>query len=301
MSLKEKLKNSPRFMRLYNKLLPTYCVLFPKSAIKRIYKQTFQRKLDLKHPRDLNEKINWLKAYVNPKDPLVIQCADKWRMRDYVKDCGLEELLNEVYFSYDSADEIEWDKLPQQFALKFNRAAGMNVICPNKDDIDEKKTIEIARSWFSAECGERTCELHYRKAKPKIICEKYLGGKKGEWPVDYKVHCFNGEPVCTLICSDRQNDLKLVFVDNNYKQIPCNTEVHGGGTLGPKPLMFERMLEVSRILAKPFPLVRLDYYEVGGKLYIGEMTFTPQGGYIDYIDQEWLDKFGDMLILPKRK
>ena len=288
-------------MRLYEKLLPTYCVLFPVAAVKRIYKQTFQRPLDLKHPRDLNEKINWLKAYVYRKDPLVIQCADKWRMRDYVRDCRLEDLLNDVYFAYDSAKEIDWDKLPQKFALKFNRAAGMNIICSNKDALDKEQTLKTTQSWFSAECGERHCELHYRKAKPKIICEKYLGGENGEWPVDYKVHCINGEPVATMICTDRQNDLKFVFVDNDYVQIPCNTEVHGGGTLGPKPELFERMLEVSRILSKPFPLVRLDYYEVGGKLYIGEMTFTPQGGYIDFINQEWLNKFGDMLILPERK
>ena len=301
MSLKGKLKSNAKFMSLYYKLLPTYCVLFPKAAIKLLYKQTYQKKLDLKNPRDLNEKINWLKAYVYPKDPLVIQCADKWRMREYVKDCGLEEILNEVYFAFDSADQIKWDQLPERFALKFNRAAGMNIICADKNKLDEKKTIETVRKWFTAECGERTCELHYRKAKPKIICERYLGGDNGEWPVDYKVHCLNGEPVCTMICTDRQNDLKFVFVDNEYVQIPCNTAVHGGGTLTPKPDLFERMLEVSKILSKPFPLVRLDYYVVGGKLYIGEMTFTPQGGYIDFINQEWLNKFGDMLILPERK
>lgn len=299
MKVKSWIKNNFVIMKLYNKLLPLYCIVFTKHAVKMLYKQTFQKPLDLKNPRDLNEKINWLKVYKYKNDPLVIQCADKWAMREYVSKCGYSTLLNDVYGVYDSAEEIEWASLPDQFALKFNKAAGMNIICSNKSMLNEMEVKCKVAGWFKAEYGERFCELHYRKAKSKVICEKYLGTAGGEWPIDYKVHCLNGTPVCTMICTERKDSVKFTFVDNDYNKIDCNTNVHAGGELGNKPACFEEMIKIASVLSKPFPLVRIDYYVVGGKLYLGEMTFTPQGGYIDFINQEYLNKLGDLLVLPK--
>ena len=300
MSIKTRLKNNRFIMRCYNKLLPYYCRFFTKSAVKMLYKQTFQKPLDLKNPKDLNEKINWLKVYKYKKDPLVIQCADKWAMREYVKEKGYPDILNEVYYVYDSHKDINWELLPKKFALKFNKAAGMNIICRDKSVLDKEETLSKVAAWFKAECGERFCELHYRKASSKVICERYLGDGDKVLPIDYKVHCFNGEPILTMVCIERDSNVKFIFVDNEYKQQNINSNVHGGGILPPCPPNFSRMLEIARDLAKPFPLVRVDFYDIEGKLYIGEMTFTPQGGYIDYISQEGLNQLGDLLVLPEK-
>lgn len=300
MWLKERIKKSKATIKIYDKLIPYYCIMFPQKAIEMIYRQTYGRKLDLSNPRDLNEKINYLKL-IYKDDPLVIKCADKWRMRQYVADNGCEHLLNDVYHIYHSANEINWEELPNKFALKFNKAAGMNIICTDKSKLNEEEVKKTVKSWFHAEYAERHCELHYRKAKPVVICEKYLGEQGKAVPIDYKVHCINGVPVTTMVCTDRDKDVKFVFVDNDYKRLEINTEVHGGGVLTPKPEHFEEMLRCSRILSKPFPLVRIDYYDFDGRLYIGEMTFTPQGGYIDFISQEGLDWLGDMLVLPPLK
>lgn len=301
MSIKEAIKKNSFLMRVYDKMLPRFCVMFPKTAIKMLYKQTYQKPLDLKNPRDLNEKINWLKLYYYNKDPLVEKCADKWRVREYVTEAGFPEILNEVYAVYDSADEINWDALPDKFALKFNKFGGMNIICDDKSKLDKDETIKKIKGWFHAEYGERYCELQYRKSKPKIICEKYLGDEINVWPIDYKVHCFNGKALFTMVCTNRDSEVKFMFVDNDYNQIDMGTEVHGGGTLPPRPKSLKRMLEIAEVLSAPFPMLRVDFYEFDGKPYFGEMTFTSQGGYIDFINQEWLYKLSDILVLPDRK
>lgn len=300
MGVKDKVKQNKFLMKMYDRMLPYYCIVFTKSAIKMLYKQTYQKPLDLDNPRDLNEKINWLKLYYYNKDPLVAKCADKWAVREYVEELGFKDILNEVYFVFDSVDEIDWDLLPDKFALKFNKFGGMNIICADKAKLDKEEAVKKMKGWFHAEYGERYGELQYRKAKPKIICEKYLGDKDNFWPIDYKVHCFNGKALFTMVCTDRDTEVKFMFVDNDYSQLDMNTEVHFGGILPPRPKNFERMLQIAEVLSEPFPMLRVDFYEVDEKLYLGEMTFTSQGGYIDFINQEWLDKLGDILVLPEK-
>lgn len=297
MSIKGKLKKSKYVMSIYNKILPYYCMCFPETAAKMLYKQTFQKKLDLKNPEDFNEKINWLKVKKYNKDPLVIQCADKWRVREYIKAKGYGDILNEIHKTYKSADEIDWDELPEQFVLKFNKAAGMNIICDDKSKLNKQLTLKKVKGWFNSETGERYCELHYRKAKPVIICEKYLKPSKGLLPIDYKVHCLNGEPVVTLICLEREQKLKLVFVDNEYRRVNIDTKNYPNEIIPPKQECFDQIIKISRDLAKPFPLVRIDFYIIDGKPVFGEMTFTPQGGFINYITEEGLIWLGNKLKL----
>ena len=302
MVLKDKLKSNKFFMKIYNKFLPLYCMLFTKSAVKMLYKQTFQKKLNLNNPHDFNEKIQWLKVYKYKKDKLVIQCADKYRVREYVKEKGCADILNELYGVYHSYKEFvrnfDISSMPEQFVLKLNRGAGYNLIIDDKKKIDKKELYNKVKKWFKAECGERYCELHYRKAKPCVICEKYLCDGEHFVPIDYKVHCFNGEPEVTMVCTERNTELKFMFVNNNYNYLDYNTDVHRGKTLSPKPTNFEKMISIARKLSKPFLFVRLDFYEVNEKIYIGEMTFTPQGGYIDFINEKGLQELGDKLVLP---
>lgn len=300
MSIKQKLKNSKSFMKIYNKLLPYYCIYFTKPAVKMLYKQTFQKPLDLENPRDLNEKINWLKIYKYKSDPLVAQCADKYRVREYVKKCGCPEILNELYGVYYNYKDIDFNKLPNQFVLKLNRGAGMNLICADKNKLDELKVQKTLKSWFHAECGERYGELHYRNSKPCIICEKYLGDEDGTFPVDYKVYTFGGKVHMVEICVGRNEHVKFLHVDPQYNRMDYSVTYYGDEYLPEKPKCFDKMLKYAEILSKPFCHVRIDFYVYKDQVILGEMTFTNNGGFDNYLKQEALDTMGDLLILPKK-
>lgn len=282
---------------LYNKLLPIFCILLPKQANKMLYRQTFQKKLDYKNVKDFNEKINWLKVNDYNNNKLVIQCADKYRVRDYIRNNGFSDYLPRLYYIFKSVEEIDWDILPQQFVLKLNRASGMNILCPDKTVANKDEIFREIKSWFSRETGERTCELHYRKAKPVLMCEEYLHCKNDDnvYPVDYKIHCFNGTPYVTLICKDRGGDTKFIFVDNTYRHVPIDVKHQPISIIPEKPSVYEAMLKCAEKLSKPFPFVRIDFYVIDGVPYIGEMTFTPQGGFINYITEEGLLDLGERL------
>lgn len=301
MSIKEALKKNKVFMRLYDKLLPYYCIHFTKPAVKMLYKQFFQKPLDLDNPRDLNEKINWLKIYCYKNDPLVAQCADKYRVREYVKDNGCEEILNELYGVYYDYRDVDFETLPNQFVLKLNRGAGLNFICSDKSKIDVQQVRRMMKAWFRAECGERYGELHYRKSKPCIICEKYLGDNDGNYPVDYKIYTFGGMAHCVEICVGRNEHVKFLYVDANYKRIDYGKIYHEDNLLPPKPQCFDEMIYFAEKLSKPFCHVRMDFYVYNDRAILGEMTFTNNGGFDNYIKQEALNTMGDLLKLPNRQ
>lgn len=298
MSIKNTLQSNALVMGLYDKLLPYYCRLRPESAVKMVYRQTFGREINLDDPHDLNEKINCLKLLYKD-DPLVIRCADKYAVRDYLTEQGFGDYLNELYGAYDRPEDIDWNALPERFVLKFNKGAGMNLFCTDKASFDTSSAVKQMKRWYKDKTYYKTCELHYGKAKPKIICEKFLGDGKNTLPEDYKLYCINGKPVFMLICLDRGNTLKRVFFDRDYRLLDVNDDYKALTTLPEKPRYFDKMFELAEQLSAPFPIVRVDFFEVGGRLYIGELTFTPQGGYLRY-NQKWLDKLGEELTIPAR-
>lgn len=300
MKLKQVFKKNQMLMWLYNKLLPYYCIYFTKSAVKMLYKQTFQRELNLDNPRDLNEKINWLKIHKYKNDPLVIQCADKWRVREYVKGKNCDEILNEIYAVYYTRQEVKIENLPTKFVLKFNKGAGLNYICEDKANISNAQLQSMMKKWFRAECGERFGELHYRKAKPCIICEKYLGDENGNYPVDYKFFVFSGKVHAVMICVERKEKVKFLYVDNQYNRLDYTANSWEEEKLPSKPKCFDEMIMYAEKLAAPFCHVRVDFYVFNNKPILGEMTFTSNGGFDKYANQRALDIMGDLLVLPEK-
>ena len=300
MSIKSYLKNNKFVMKLYDKCLPYYCIYFTKPAVKMLYKQTFGKKLNLDNPKDLNEKINWLKVYRYKNDPLVIQCADKYRVRKYIEDCNCAEILNEIYGVFYDYKKVSLSELPKQFVLKLNRGAGMNLICTDKSKLNEKDIKELLRKWFHSECGERYGELHYRKTQPCVICEKYLGNENGDYPTDYKVYTFGGKAHMVEICVERREKVKFLYVDTSYKRIDYG-ETNYDGNLPDKPDCFDKIIEYAEKLSKPFCHVRVDFYVYNGNPVFGEMTFTNNGGFDKVINQRGLQAMGDLLVLPDKK
>lgn len=282
MNFKEQVKKIEWIRKIYYKFkeykYSIATIISPELNTRIHYREVFGEKLNLENPQTFNEKILWLKLNKYIKDPLVAQCVDKVKVRDYVRNAGYEEILNEVIGIYDSAKDISWDKLPKQFVLKWNFGAGMNIVCSDKNKLDKDTTIKKMEKWGKNKYWLLNSEMQYKYTVKKIICEKYLSDKNAKSLSDYKVYCFNGEPKAIFVMHDRSGKLKTEFYDIEWNLLENTYKYEKPEKNTPKPKCLKKLLEVSRKLSNPFPFVRCDYYIVDDKLYFGELTFTPAGG-----------------------
>lgn len=259
-------------------------VISPELNTKQRYKSVFGKSLDLEHPRTLNEKILWLKLKRYIHDPLVIQCVDKYRVREYIQKCGCGEILNELYGVYDDPTAIPWDSLPNKFVLKWNFGAGMNIVCSDKNSLDIKHTISQLKKWGRTRYWLPHSEMQYKYTPKKIICEKYLQDDQSPDVIpDYKVYCFHGNPEAIFVMHDRGHGIKSEFFDTEWNLLENTNKYSSPDHITQKPKCLNKMIEISKRLSKPFPFVRCDYYIVNDKLFFGELTFTPAGGF--YVSQ----------------
>ena len=178
MTIRKSVQSFGLIKGLYNSLKDSYyCVLTvisPELNTRARYKAAFGRKLDLNNPKTLNEKILWLKLNMYMSDPLVIQCADKYKVREYVKSCGCEDILNELIGVWESVDEIPWDDLPNQFVLKWNFGAGMNIVCTDKQKMNKNEVLKQIEDWRKEKFWLPYAEMQYKYIEKKIICERLL-------------------------------------------------------------------------------------------------------------------------------
>ena len=267
----------------------------PKTAHKILYYYTFKKRLNLKNPQNFNEKLQYL--IVNEYDEVQTRLADKYLLHKYIDEKGYNELLPKLYGVYDNADEINFDELPNKFVLKTNHGSGEIFVCKNKNKFDIEKTKEKLNKSLKTNFAKQSLEYHYAKIKPKIICEQYLEDGKNELPIDYKFYCFNGKADCILICSNRSEKLKLDYYDLNWSKKDYSTKEYKSGKDFEKPKNLEKMIEIAEKLSKEFKFVRVDLYNINGKIYLGELTFTPAAGLIKYNTDEALNRWGKMLKL----
>lgn len=285
---------------------PVFYKISPVFASKILFLFSMKKRLNLKKPQTFNEKIQWLKLYW--QDPRVAQCADKYTLRSYVKECGLDEILNPLYQVYKSADEIDFSVLPNKFALKVTNGCGYNFICKDKSKIDEEKTRKLVQKWTESRYAYQAAEIQYDKMETTIIVEKFIDGLDGAGVTDYKLFCFNGKPLITMVCEERSMEgrPKYYFYDNDWNLLPYNNDSkilldEGVKQHKEKPTSFNDMIRYSEILSKPFPFVRVDFYEESLKPILGEMTFTPCGGIDSRLDKEVDKKMGALIKLPDKK
>ena len=308
MSFKSKLKENKFILNCYRKMEKSYysflTVLSPKLNTQARYRQVFGKSLDLDHPQTLNEKVLWLKLNKNMKDPLVIQCADKYAVREYVERCDCSEILNTLIGAWDRAEDIPWDELPSQFVLKWNFGAGMNIICDDKSRLDREKTIKQLKKWGKCKYWLPFSEMQYKYAPKKIVCEAYLNDGKGFLPQDYKVYCFNGKAKYVMLCIGREiGRPKFYYFDKEFK----HARLSAAGLSAPDDLKIEnpecvkKVFEYAEKLSAPFPFVRVDFYVVGEKVYFGELTFTPSAGLDGSRLRETDVLFGKMIDLDTLK
>ncbi len=257
-------------------------------------------KLNLKNPQTFNEKLQWLKLY--DRNPEYTKMVDKYEVREYIKEKIGEEYLIPLIGVYDKFDDIDFDKLPNQFVIKCNHDSGGLIICKDKNRLD----IETARKKINRSLKTNYYysgrEWPYKNVKPRIIIEKYMEDSNKSDLIDYKLFCFNGIPKIVLVCSERflSNNMCETWFDMNWKLIDMTESGHRVDSTISKPKQLKKMVELSKKLSKNIPFIRVDWYEIGDKLYFGELTFYPASGFEKFEPKEWNKKIGDMLSIDYR-
>ncbi len=287
-----------------------------KLMLKIQYRIKFNRKLDLKTPKRFTEKIQWYKLFY--RDPLMTLCAGKNDVREYVKSKGLEKILNKQIGVYDHVSEIDFDSLPNQFALKETKGSSSEkvFICTDKSKLDidaiktkaedwiEKKKNKCAvNSWKRRNAGR---EWAYNGVPSKLVVEEYIDSsacKNGL--LSYKIFCFNGKPEFVYVIVDVKDgyyDASYGIYDTNFNKLPYKRIDEANLKLEEtKPENWDEMLEIAAKLSADFPHVRVDLYNVAGRIIFGELTFYNDSGYMRYDPDEFDYIAGEMFELPEKR
>ena len=290
-------------IRAFSKYLKSLLTkISPQLNTEVVYFFKFKKRINLKDPKTLDEKIQWLKLNTYLGNPLVSQCADKFAVREYVEKCRCKEILNELYGAYNSVEDIPWEKLPNSFVIKWNFGCGQNLIVRNKKELDIDDAKKKLYEWYKLHSTfyQAYSEMQYKGIPPKIVCEKFIETEDGNLPLDYKLYCFNGIAKYVMLCTDRESGHpKYYFFDRNRKLARLNKR----GIAAPEgftiqmPEGYDKLFQYADILSKPFPFVRTDFYLESGQVIFGELTFTPCGGYDVNIPEDKNIFLGNMVKL----
>ncbi len=269
-----------------------------RPYLKFVYFLKTGKCLNLDNPEGFNEKLNWLK--INDRHPEYSKLVDKYEVRSVIRDKIGEGYMFPLYGVWNSYEEIDFDSLPKQFVLKCNHDSGSVKIIKDKEMINHKELKKFFSDRLRVNPYNLGREYPYRSVKPKIIAEKLMGNGKIA-PCDYKFFCFSGKPTIMYIASERETDCKFTFFDMNFKRIeeiefythPSSSEIFA------KPTTFEKMKEIAEKLSEGMPFVRIDFFEVDGKVFFGEYTFFSCGGFYLFKPESIEKKLGDLIKLNK--
>lgn len=268
-----------------------------KALINKLYFGVFSENPDLENPKTFNEKLQWLK--LNWYDEKAFDCCNKHKAREFVKSRGLEKILMKQYAVYTDPNDIDISKLPEKFVLKPSHDSGHVIICTDKSKFDEKKAKRDLKKWLKVDYEYMSGEWPYCSEK-FVVCEEFLEDKKNDDLFDYKFFCFNGKPEYIFFASDRKNHVKSDFYDLNWEKQSFRWYYEPSDKVYPKPERFDEMVKYAKILSEGFPFMRVDFYEVNGKVYFGELTLFHGGGLGWFKPAEIDRKFGDMITLPEK-
>ncbi len=256
----------------------------------------FRRKVDLKNPRTMRDKVIYIENHC--PSPLAPLCTDKWEVRSYVAEKGYAGALIPVCGgAYSAFDQIPFHSFPDRFVLKAAHGCNMNYFCDSKANLDLDDCRRTVEKWLCAAYGAYSGEWHYLDIPRRIYCEQYLGGV-GEL-ADYKFHCMNGVPQYILVCrnrnlSGRKGAEESIF-DLEWNSLPGLREENPVCT--PPPACLGQMVEMAKTLSADFKFVRVDLYEKDGRVYFGELTFTPACGVFPQYTDQFLEEMGRRLRL----
>lgn len=268
-----------------------------KMYLKILYRTELGKKLDLKNPKTFTEKLQWLKLYYR-KDEFAYR-VDKYKVREYITEKLGEEYLIPLIGVYDSVDEINWDELPEKFVLKCTHGSHCNIVCKDKNKLDIEKSKTKLNKWMEKSWFWFGREWPYKNVKPRIICEEFMVDETLNDLPDYKYFCFNGEPKLVLFCQmrDEEGVAQVDFYDNDWNMTSIiDKEDLINHSPVKRPEQHEKMLELSKLLSKDDPFVRVDFYNINGKIYFGEITYYPWCG-IKKLEMD--EMLGSWIELPK--
>lgn len=273
-----------------------------EEFLKRKFKSNLKYDLNLLSCNTFSEKIQWLK--INDRKDIYTILVDKYKVREYIKEKLGEEYLIPLIGIWDDPDDIDFNKLPDQFVLKCNHNSGLGMcICKDKSKLDISKVRRELKKGLKQDYYLAGREWPYKNVSRKIIAEKYMKNEYETELKDYKFFCFNGEPKYCQVITDRSINETIDFFDmewNHQEFIGLNSKYSKySNSKHPieKPVTLEKMKEFAYILAKNTKFVRIDFYEIEKKLYFGEITFYPASGFGDFTPSEWNAKLGEMINL----
>lgn len=275
-------------------------IIGDEKYLKILYKLVFDKDLNLINPQTFNEKIQWLK--INDRKEIYTKMVDKYEAKNYVADIIGKEYIIPTIGIYNKLSDIDLSKLPDKFVMKCTHDSGGLIICKDKKQLNfnkEKKKIakSLKRNFYYS--GR---EWPYKNVKPRIIVEKYMEESDKKELKDYKLFCFNGIPQIVLVCSERYSSKNMceTWFDMNWNLIDVVESGHRIDTTISQPKKFKEMIALSKKLSNGIPFIRVDWYEIKGKLYFGELTFYPASGFEKFEPEEWNYILGKWLQLPNK-
>lgn len=262
----------------------------------------YRKRLNLKKPVSLRDKVIYIENHCPER--LAAMCTDKWAVRDYVAAKGYADTLVPVHGgAWTRVEDIPFDTLPDRFVLKAAHGCKMNYFCTGKSSFDEANCRQTLRRWLRTTYGRYSGEWHYFDIPHRIYCEQYLDD--ADKMVDYKFHCMNGIPQFILVCGSRRvgeigNEVSRSLYDMDWQPMAGLTDTEMGAPT-PRPSQLDAMIEMAKALSADFRFVRVDLYEIEGKVYFGELTFTPTGGVFSHYTDDFLTQMGERLTLDLRE
>ncbi len=281
-------------------ICPVFRILPDKLYLKILYRLRIGHKLDLKDPKTYNAKLQWLKLY--NRRPEYSRLVDKAEVKGIVAEKLGQEYVIPTLGVWDRVENIDVDSLPRQFVLKCTHDSGSVLVCRDKDAFDFDVAREKLRQNLKKNMFWWGREWPYKAVAPRIIAEAYLEAEEQELR-DYKLMCFNGQVRCSFICSDRfsKKGLHVTFFDRQWQVMPFCRHYPNVPEGFPKPQGYEKMVELAELLSRDMPSVRVDFYEVGGRIYFGEVTFFPGCGFEEFTPESWDETLGSWITLPEKK
>lgn len=284
--------------QLMTKVCPSLCVSL-------MYHHMLGKWPDLKNPKDLNEKIQYLKLHEDMR--VWARLADKYAVRGYIQEKGLENILPKLYGQYTCSKDLmnDWENLPDKFVIKTNNGCATVLLVRDKNRYDRSGLEEKLAFWLKTkDTGLGSMELHYTLIKPCLIVEELLEDVSikefSRSVIDYKIWCFNGAPFCILTAYDREIGTSHHYFDCydlDWNQCTNAMRENSPKVKLPKPKNFDKMLEYASVLSSGHKQMRVDLYNIDGKIYFGELTMTAKGGHMSSFTQEYLDVMGSKINL----
>ena len=284
------------------KVLRRILVFLPDALYLKIFYRFFlHKKLDLANPKSFNEKLQWLKLY--DRKPIYTTMVCKYEAKEYIKKVLGEEYIIPTIGVWDRVDDVDFASLPDQFVLKCTHDSGGLVICKDKSKLDIKAAKKKLRKCLRTDYYSTSKEWPYKNVKRRIIAEKYMVDESGYELKDYKFFCFDGEVKALFIATDRGvegQETKFDFFDADFNHLPFVNGHPNAINTPKKPEHFEEMKAIAAKLSKGIPQVRIDLYNINGKIYFGEMTFAHWDGFVPFEPEEWDYTFGSWIKLPEK-